>query len=237
MRKRWRFEGAALVLATAIALMAGGTARAGLLQITFHETGFTDVTITDRIGGVGDPNDLNGNANQILALIPASFTDYSGSVIVSSNNTGNGALGTLNLNPNVAEAVSGANPLTLTATQTGFLLPGGSGSTVKFTSTLAVSGITSGTVGLIGSIDSTSTPAQSLSAPATNIQTLTYVRGATYSLTAQSTIALTGTADTTNYSATVSAVAVIPEPASLTLLATGALGLLGYAWRRRKATA
>ncbi len=30
------------------------------------------------------------------------------------------------------------------------------------------------------------------------------------------------------------AAAAAPEPASLTLLATGALGLLGYAWRRRK---
>ena len=29
----------------------------------------------------------------------------------------------------------------------------------------------------------------------------------------------------------------VPEPASLTLLATGALGLLGYGWRRRRQAA
>jgi hypothetical protein len=228
-----------LGVATAVVLLAAGTARAGLLQVTFHEAGFSDVTITDRIGGVGDPNDLNPVANQILALIPANFTDYSGSVSVSSNNPGTAALGTLNLNPNVPAltgAAAGASPLIITATQTGFSLPGGLGSTLKLTSTLAVSGLTSGTVGLTGSIDSTSTPPQSLSAPGTNTQNLTHLIGATYSLTAQTSITLSSSGDSANFSATENtalvAASAVPEPSSLALLTLGGFGLA--VWRRWK---
>jgi MYXO-CTERM domain-containing protein len=38
-------------------------------------------------------------------------------------------------------------------------------------------------------------------------------------------------------SITATQVSSAPEPASLTLLATGVIGLLGYAWRRRRAAA
>jgi hypothetical protein len=224
----------------ALAVLLGGVApaRAGLLQVTFHETGFADVTIIDNMTG-----DLNPATNQILALIPSNFTDYSGSIIVSSDDAGHTSLGSLNLNPNVTAQTAGANPLIITATQTGFTLPGGAGSTEKFTSTLAVSGLTSGTLGLTGSIDSTSTPPQSLSAPGHNDQTLNYLRGATYSLTAQTSITLTGVGDSSNYSATVTAAEVappppsaVPEPSTLALLALSG-ALVGWRrWRKRKAT-
>jgi hypothetical protein len=240
MRARQRFGVAVWGLA-ALAVLLGGVApaRAGLLQVTFHETGFSDVTIIDNMTG-----DLNPALNQILALIPSTFTDYSGSVIVSSNNPGvltPTPLGSLTVNPNVTAQTAGANPLIITATQTGFTLPGVAGSTEKFTSDLAVSGLTSGTIGLTGSIDSTSTIPQSLSAPGMNVQTLNYLRGATYSLTAQSSILLTGVGDSSNYSATVKAAEVappppsaVPEPSTLALLALGGGALAGWRrWRKR----
>jgi hypothetical protein len=206
--------------------------------VTFHETGFADVTITDRIGGVGDPNDLNPAANAIRALVPSSFTDYTGLVVVTSNNPGDGTNGNLILNPNITVLPLGASPLILTATQTGFSLPGVAGSTLGFTSSLAVNGLRTGdTVGLTGSIDATSTPPQSLSSPGTDIKSLSYVRGATYNLTAQSSITLLFAGDTAIYSATETAapaVSTVPEPASVTLALIGA-GLAGLAgWRQRK---
>jgi hypothetical protein len=229
MRLQPRRGIAVLGLAALALLLAASNARAGLLQITFHETGFSDVTIIDNMTG-----DLNPALNQILALVPANFTDYSGSIIASSNNPGLATLGSLGLNPNITAQVAGASPLVITAMQTGFTLPGTPGSTVKFTSTLAVSGLTSGSVGQLGSIDMTSTPPQSLSAPGTNSQSLFYVRGATYSLTEQSTITLTGVGDSTNYSVTDSVAATVPAPPSVIPLITGALGLLGYGWRKRR---
>jgi hypothetical protein len=186
--------------------------------------------------------DLNPATNQILALVPASFTDYSGSVSVSSNNPGNPSLGTLSLNPNITAqtgSIGGASPLVITATQTGFSLPTTAGSLLKFTSTLAVSGLSApGSIGLLSSIDSTSTPPQSLLAPGTDIKSLQYVRGATYSLTAMSTINLAAAADTANFSATLTTANAIPAPPGLVMLVAGALFVVGgYLRRRRKAAA
>jgi hypothetical protein len=205
-------------------------AHAGLLQVTFHKVGFTDVAIVDQ-----GPGDLNPAVNQILVLVPASFSDYSGSLTVSSNNLGTEALGVLNLNPNITTDIPVANPLFITATQTGFSLPSTSSSPVKFSSTLAVSGLSSGgSVGLLGNIDSTSTPMQTMMNTGTNVQSLTYVRGSTYSLTAASEIALTNADDIANYSATVT---VVPEPSSLVLLGLSIVGLACYQWRKWRALA
>jgi hypothetical protein len=219
-----------LGLAAFIVLLTGTgrTARADFLQVTFHETGFNDVTIIDQT-----PSDLNPAPNQILAIVPNTFTDYSGSVSVNSSNP---PIGTqpLSLNPNITANTAGASPLIITATQTGFTSPGAAGSRLNFTSTLAVSTLTSGTVGLTSSIGAslgTSTPPQSLSSPGTNTQTLIYTRGTTYGLSVQTTIILTGVGDSTNYSATATA-STVPEPASVTLALIGA-GLAGLAgWRQ-----
>jgi PEP-CTERM motif-containing protein len=215
------------LLAASLALLAvPAPARAGLVQVTFHKVGFTDVTIVDQ-----GPGDLNPAANQILALVPASFTDYSGSLTVSSSNPGTGALGTISLDPNITANVPVANPLFMTATQTGFSLPSTSGSSVKFSSTLAVSGLTQGgLVGLTGDIDSTSTPLQTATSPGTNVQSLTYVRGTTYSLTAESELTLANAGDSANFSASAT---VVPEPGSLVLLGIGIIGIVVYQGRTR----
>lgn len=226
----------ALAGCAALALLVlPAQSRAGLLMLSFTEAGVNGgapITITDNMSG-----DLNPSLNQILALVPSAFTSWSGSASASSNNPGGAAIGTLNLNPNITRLdTNNTAPLLVTATQTGFSLPGGNGTLLSFTSTLAVSGLSAGgTVGLLSSIDSTSTPPQSLAAPGTDSKNLGYNRGATYSLTAQSTINLLNANDTANYSATLTAANVVPAPGGLVLLLAGApLVVGGYLRRRQK---
>jgi hypothetical protein len=233
----------ALVGCAALALLIlPAQARAGLLTVTISETGAAGSPITIVDGGTGDLDGIVNNSILASSAVSGNMGSFSWFLTASSNNPGNAAIGTLSLNPNTTR-LDGANsnPLLVTASQTGFSLPGGASTVVKFTSTLAVSGITGNltdSVGLASMIDATSTPPQSVTAPSgTDVKSLTYVRGATYSLSTTSTDNLLSINDNAVYSATLTVASAIPAPGGLVLLLTGAPLVVGSYLRRRQKVA
>jgi hypothetical protein len=219
--------------AASLALLAlPAPAHAGLLQVSIDEPGNPGSTIMDN-----GPGDLNPAPNAILALVPANLTEFSGSVTVSSNNPGDGTQGTLNLVSNISATVNSPPLLGIDALQFGFSLPSTAGSSVKLTSTLAVAALSMGfnNVTLLSSSDGNQTPAQTLLSPGTYVQSLTFTRGVTYDLDAESIVRLFNANDNTNYTATVT-VSPVPEPSSIViLLGFAGVGLIGMIRHCRRA--
>jgi hypothetical protein len=233
----------------ALLSLTGREANAGNLTITVSWTGGSisvDFTDPQAVPG-GTANSFAIDPTLLNTAIAASgyqFSELGG----SSNNPGDpsGAIlrvtGTALLNGTVAPP----SALTVTASQTEFTSPSGTGtldsqSSANFRNATAGSGETS-TV----SLDATSTPSLAFAPPGAFLTNSTGASGsaAGYTLSAEVIITLVGASGTSGasdqFTNNVTFTAVIPEPASLVMMVTGMplpLVVMGLLRRRRAAAA
>jgi hypothetical protein len=217
--------------------MAMATPAHATLEIALQEAGVNGGAVT-----------VVGTAADFSAV---SFTGtYGGyTITILGGSSDNGAtLSDLLQSTTSVTNNSGANALHLYVTQTNYNLPAGSPLTI--TSSLGGS-ITTPTLGLTNIFqayaDSTNhafgtggftNGLQSATASGTSYDTGTaagsFTRSGEYSLTSEVNFALS-VGGKANYSSQVN-VTSVPEPSTMALAGLGALGLIGFGLRRRKAT-
>jgi hypothetical protein len=223
-----------------------------------HAQAGPNLTITVQQGGPATtivdngPGDLNPAINAIG--FSTTVGDYMVLGTITSDNPGQASHGLLQTNF-IVERLTAANvaPLSLTATQSNFTLPGSPGDTLGLNSTLAVSTFTLSAVGdsvtLQSFADIATAGMQTITSPGgtvgpffNNAPEVPFVRGASYTLTALSQVNLAAGAsvnfNTTTLTAEVSTASppAVPEPSTFALLALGGGALAGWRrWRKRTA--
>ncbi len=226
-----RISTLALVLATAVGLCLGSNARASLplnfgdingSQILFTPVASpagANITFTpgSGTGGYGFQVSNTGDAS-LVGAIGGTF-NYLTSAIVTTGGlqtVGVTGLGSLTINDN-----GGSGGSNLTATIHGFdaSFTFGSAGELNYNDRLNLSNL---------SYSGTNADLLALVAGAANgIMTISFQFTSTESLTS-----LAANGGTTSYSGSIN---TVPEPSSMAIAALGALGLIGYGLRRRKA--
>jgi len=235
----------------AIAALAGPSTSRAAYTVTFKQTGYSDVTITDEVFGPVGSGDQTAGANAI-GTGTFVFGNYSVSVNSSTNSPGGiypgsgGAVGGfLTQNSFVVTALAlGVSPLTIIVSADGFVIPGISQAQVSNSiSSTALDGNAAATTTVSPTTGgSFTTGPATLTGPFSGFHGmdtfgLTTITGTPYTITNTLVISNMGSVGNTANITTTSTVTA-PAPAGLILAATGVpfFGLLRRRLRRPETT-
>jgi hypothetical protein len=208
------------------ALLSSPSAARADLTITLSESGHASQSFTVP----GGPPAIN-----VISTVYGDFSIEADTATSFGSNANQAMLQVTTLS--VRNSASGSKTLTVTVDQTGYTVP--YAPTMLVNSSLSTTNIpTGGTISFVSSLNGGMTPSVSLSGPTVNNSIAappTLFSGVTRPYTLDSTTTITiGAGLTSNSTGTTTAFAV-PEPSSMALAGLGAMGLIGYGVRRRKA--
>jgi len=204
--------------------------------------GATTTTFT----GVGTPTTVvtstnTANALKIVYIPIAAFGNFSSlSVTVTSSSPGTGSLGSLLQNIQVdstaGTSFSGTDKLTLQVSSNGFTSPpAGPGTLVSSLATSLLTGTTTST--FTSTLGASTTPLLTLTGPtlSDSQQTSLGVTIAGTPFTLQNEMDVTIAAGQSAQLTGTTIITGVPEPSTMAIAGIGALGMIGYGLRRRKA--
>jgi len=234
MTKRIRILAVASAALLAVGVVSPRPARADL-DITVSINGFlvgSQTSTTDsNLFNIGTISHGGATWNSLLIVASTNFPGGSNGNLTQESITGAGSTGSGTLTVNVVETG-------------GFTSPGGSGTQMNLQSNVSRSDGETGTTLTFQSFstdinNNSVSPGQQTFNPLVGVNvspnqvSVGFVRGATYPLSSTLTLTAGDSANiNVNGSTTVTAV---PEPSTMAIAGLGALGMIGYGLRRRKA--
>lgn len=211
------------LLIAAIAGISGCSLAHASLVLTINQTGAGTIVVNDN--GPGDTNSSPGTINW--------SENFVGGLVVSvisgvSNSPGNATQGTLSQTQvDITNGSASPEMLSASLTDNGFTDPVGSRTLLSNLNATFPTFGNADSASLLSTANSTSTPLQTLFTSGNDSKSVPFPDSGTYTLTNLTTVTL-GPGETAIIADTTTV--VVPEPASLSLLAIGALGLM----KRRK---
>jgi len=223
---------ALLTILAGLAMLASPLPAHAAFTLTLHQTGFTDVTVTDN--GAGDTS----NTTSGLITFSGMFGTFTIQADIASSNSASGtqpAVLTINqLSIAGTSAATASNPLVITVQDTLFTAPppgpGVMSSQLSLTALTPAGGVTfqsflNGTGGTLLSLSTAPSGTSASNAVTISTQPYTLANVTTVTLAANGLIQSTGTT-----------AVVLPEPGTLAMT-LAALPVLGFSFWRRRAKA